>query len=330
MLRFDGGYISFDSDTISGIHYYIKDYMGNNRMVVNRDGTVEQVTHYYPYGGIIGDISTNQSLQKYKFEGKELDRTFGLDNYDIHARQYFSMAPVWDRIDPMAEKDYAISPYVYCGGDPVNRGDYDGMSFTLDSIGHINYIEDKYGKTKLVANNGQSFALKSGTLQDLFDNLWEAQKNAVETEDGVKVTAKSETISENEAVSLFKFLADNTKSEWGLTSFFRTSNQNSFYTISTRFEKKRTFVPSDDGNYDHVNYAVHSHPFSEEPSFADLNNANSITIKTRQATDFRRTPTFFIYRPTTQKMIQYDKAKVIGSKSISNSWSIINYIKGCI
>lgn len=127
MLRFDGGYISFDSDTISGIHYYVKDYMGNNRMVVNRDGTVEQVTHYYPYGGIIGDISTNQSLQKYKFEGKELDRTFGLDNYDIEARQYFAMAPVWDRMDPLAEKYYGISPYAYCGGDPINRGDYNGM-----------------------------------------------------------------------------------------------------------------------------------------------------------------------------------------------------------
>ena len=114
--------------------------MGNNRMVVNSDGTVEQVTHYYPYGGVIGDISTNENLQKYKLfhyipreqarsEGKELDRTFGLDNYDIHARQYFAMMPSWDRIDPLAEKYYGISPYVYCGGDPVNLGDYDGKQF---------------------------------------------------------------------------------------------------------------------------------------------------------------------------------------------------------
>ena len=65
----------------------------DNRMVINKNGTVEQVTHYYPYGGVIGDISTNENVQKYKFEGKELDRTFGLDNYDIHARQYFVMMP---------------------------------------------------------------------------------------------------------------------------------------------------------------------------------------------------------------------------------------------
>ena len=88
MYLFDGGYASFNTNgAINGWHYYIQDYMGNNRMVVNKNGTVEQITHYYPYGGVIGDISTNESVQKYKFEGKELDRTFGLDNYDIQARQ---------------------------------------------------------------------------------------------------------------------------------------------------------------------------------------------------------------------------------------------------
>ena len=131
--------------------------MGNNRLVVNKTGTVEQVTHYYPYGGVIGDISTNESVQKYKFEGPrshqkeidnllarrrafrrgvELDRTFGLDNYDIHARQYFAMAPSWDRIDPLAEKYYGISPYAYCAGNPVNLGDYNGNILQLlgDSV----------------------------------------------------------------------------------------------------------------------------------------------------------------------------------------------------
>ncbi|MBR5715521.1 MAG: hypothetical protein IKX59_02980, partial [Bacteroidales bacterium] len=126
MYRFDGGYVSFSNDTIDGWHLYISDYMGNNRLVV-RDSIIEQITHYYPYGGVIGDISTNENVQKYKFEGKELDRTFGLDNYDIHARQYFAMAPTWDRIDPMTEDNPQFSPYSYCMGDPVNLGDYNGL-----------------------------------------------------------------------------------------------------------------------------------------------------------------------------------------------------------
>ncbi|MBO7637127.1 MAG: hypothetical protein J6S89_11190 [Paludibacteraceae bacterium] len=135
MYLFDGGYASFNANgVVDGWHYYIQDYMGNNRMVVNKNGTVEQVTHYYPYGGVIGDISTNESVQKYKFEGKELDRTFGLDNYDIHARQYFAMAPMWDRLDPLAEKFYSISPYLYCGGDPINYGDYNGRELFLLTV----------------------------------------------------------------------------------------------------------------------------------------------------------------------------------------------------
>ena len=153
MYLFEGGYATFNSNgAVNGWHYYIQDYMGNNRMVVNKNGTTEQVTHYYPYGGVIGDISTNENVQKYKFEGPrshqkeidnllarrrafrrgvELDRTFGLDNYDIHARQYFAMMPSWDRIDKYAEKYYSISPYSYCGGDPVNRGDYNGKYISL-------------------------------------------------------------------------------------------------------------------------------------------------------------------------------------------------------
>ena len=148
MYLFDGGYATFNTSgalSSSGMYYYIQDYIGNNRMVVNRNGTVEQITHYYPYCGVIGDISTNENFQKYKFEGKELDRTFGLDNYDIHARQYFAMAPMWDRLDPLAEKFYSISPYLYCGGDPINYGDYNGreLFFINGFTANLGEMHDK-------------------------------------------------------------------------------------------------------------------------------------------------------------------------------------------
>ena len=138
--------------------------MGNNRMVVNDNGDIEQVTHYYPYGGVIGDISTNENLQKYKFEGKELDRTFGLDNYDIHTRQYFAMMPSWDRIDKKAEDYYPTSPYAYCGGDPVNRVDMKGDSVCIllapsgaCEYGHMAIlIQNEDGAWALYSKNGTS------------------------------------------------------------------------------------------------------------------------------------------------------------------------------
>ena len=180
---------------------YIQDYMDNNRIVVNKNGTVEQVTQYYPYGGVIGDISTllsdvtkgnNESLQKYKFEGPrshqkeidnllarrrafrrgvELDRTFGLDNYDIHARQYFAMAPMWDRIDPLAEDTPQFSPYSYCMGNPVNLGDYNGESTRVVKIDSTHYqvvggdINDGDNNIYVCIDTG-----KEG--EDRYENTW--------------------------------------------------------------------------------------------------------------------------------------------------------------
>ena len=31
-------------------HYYLRDHLGSNRMVVSGDGAVEQANEYYPYG----------------------------------------------------------------------------------------------------------------------------------------------------------------------------------------------------------------------------------------------------------------------------------------
>ena len=75
-LLFDGGYVSFDDSGEPTYHYYIKDYLGNNRIVADAHGNVEEVNHYYPYGALMGD-SRNATTQPYKYIGKELDRTHG-------------------------------------------------------------------------------------------------------------------------------------------------------------------------------------------------------------------------------------------------------------
>lgn len=49
-------------------------HQGNVRVVTGGDGTLEQATHYYPFGGIYGDAGLNAEFQPYKYNGKELDR----------------------------------------------------------------------------------------------------------------------------------------------------------------------------------------------------------------------------------------------------------------
>ena len=122
----DGGYITF-SGTTPVYHYYLKDHLGNNRVVAKQDGTVEQVNHYYPFGGLMAE-STGGDIQRYKYNGKELDRMFGLDWYDYGARHYDGARAQFTTFDPLAEKDYGTSPYAYCGNDPTNVIDPDGRS----------------------------------------------------------------------------------------------------------------------------------------------------------------------------------------------------------
>ena len=91
-------------------------------------------------GGIFGDACTGDGIQKYKYNGKELDRTHGLDTYDYGARMYDAALPVWDRPDPLAHKYYHISPYAYCGNNPIVRIDRDGRIWdTVIDLGFIAY-----------------------------------------------------------------------------------------------------------------------------------------------------------------------------------------------
>ena len=123
---FEGGYATVTPTTQPVFHYFTQDHLGNNRAVVNQSGTVEQITHYYPFGGFFADQGTGSSLQPYKYNGKELDRMHGLDLYDYGFRQYDPVVPMFTQQDPMAEKYYHLSPYAYCANNPVNAIDIEG------------------------------------------------------------------------------------------------------------------------------------------------------------------------------------------------------------
>ena len=124
-ILIEDGYITFDSNSQPVYHFYLQDHLGNNRVVANASGEVEQVNHYYPYGGLMAE-STFGDVQRYKYNGKELDRMLGLDWFDYGARHYDGALTTWGTVDPLCEKYYGISPYVYCGNNPINAFDPDG------------------------------------------------------------------------------------------------------------------------------------------------------------------------------------------------------------
>ena len=109
--------------------------------MVNENGTLEQVTHYYPFGGIFGDATLNAGTQPYKYNGKEFDHTHGLDWYDYGARMYGPILLTWNAIDPLAEKYYNISPYAYCTNNPISYFDPDGKRVQIYQKNRSKYLD---------------------------------------------------------------------------------------------------------------------------------------------------------------------------------------------
>ena len=124
---FDGGYCSFDNSQNPTFHYYEKDHLASVRMVVNENGTIEQVSHYYPFGGVYGDLSYNSEYQKSKYIGKEFDHMHGLDWYDHGARMYDAAKVVWNKVDPLSEIYFHFAPYLYCENNPIVMFDNTGL-----------------------------------------------------------------------------------------------------------------------------------------------------------------------------------------------------------
>ena len=116
----DGGYIEDNQ-----YHFYLTDHLGNNRIVAKADGSIVQKTHYYPFGMAYAE-STGQEKQPYKYNGKELDNVHGLNLYDYSARYMEPGIGRFTSVDPMAEKYYSWSPYVYVLNNPLRNLDPTG------------------------------------------------------------------------------------------------------------------------------------------------------------------------------------------------------------
>ena len=123
LLLTEEGYVTLSD---SKYHYYLKDHQGNNRVVINQSGTVEETNHYYPFGGV---FASTGNAQPYKYNGKEYDSKKGLNWYDYGARHYDAALGRFTTNDPLAEKYYSMSPYTYCADNPVKFIDPNGMEY---------------------------------------------------------------------------------------------------------------------------------------------------------------------------------------------------------
>ena len=168
-------------------HYYIKDYQGNVRAVIDEAGRLEEVNNYYPYGGLMG--AAGSGVQSRKYGGKELDRENGLDWYDSQARHYDPTAGRTPTMDSKAESFYSMSPYLWCAGNPVRNIDPTGeelivmgsdearqiyLDMIYNSTGSIYAFDDK--NHMFLKNTDLNFRGKSSqTLRTLINSAIDSE-----------------------------------------------------------------------------------------------------------------------------------------------------------
>ncbi len=129
--------------------YYLKDHLGNTRILFDENNAVLQNDSYYPFGMTMKGLaytSATTAKNNYLYNGKELQNDFELDWYDYGARFYDAQIGRWHVMDPLMEKYLNISPYAYAGNNPINIIDPDGMDW-YDIDGAITW-KDQEGKYK--------------------------------------------------------------------------------------------------------------------------------------------------------------------------------------
>ena len=130
---------------------YHSDHLGSANWITDYYGDAIQYIHYAPYGELMDNQMASTYDERYKFTGKERDKETGYDFFG--ARYYSSVLTHWLSVDPLADKCPWISPYAYCGWNPIKNIDKDGrfpdaiwdalwIAYDIASVAYDHYTGD--------------------------------------------------------------------------------------------------------------------------------------------------------------------------------------------
>ena len=312
---FDDGYLRLNTNNTCVPRFFIKDHLGNNRILTDGSGNIKQNTNYYPYGGMTS-ISTGQGEQQFKYNGKEYDPMHGLNEYDYGARQYDPARGQFTTMDPLCEKYYHISPYAYCGGNPVNRVDPDGKDiWTINQKGIV--VNYEINNDKDIVYIGFE---ENGIYKKNMNKYIEFPYGTIHLTHGENY---DEYCIEGDiyGTQLFEFLAENTDVEFGqlkigkpitglnyITTSFKDNNESGLSKIFNRLIR----AVNKDCNFREW---IHSHPGNsnwpsgfdkdshEYKGTGDMAQVKSVTKSLSEGK--WHIPVFKIYPKKDKKYVEY-------------------------
>ena len=129
----DNGFANTDGGSFDYC-FYVTDHQGNNRMVIDENGTVHRIEHYYPFGLSfeVANFTSRGTTSRRSFGGKEFDRISGLDLYDQEARQYDPALLRFTRPDDLGDIYFYLSPTSFCLNNPIKFTDPSGNFTDID------------------------------------------------------------------------------------------------------------------------------------------------------------------------------------------------------
>ncbi|SEJ26030.1 RHS repeat-associated core domain-containing protein [Dyadobacter koreensis] len=129
--------------------YYVKDHLGNVRVVFDETGKIIQKSDFYPFGleinkdNPVTSQASRNTTNRYLYNEKELQDGTGFLDYG--ARMYMPEIGRWTAVDPLAEISRRFSPYVYGFDNPVRFIDPDGMAAKDPQKSWVQIILDYLG-----------------------------------------------------------------------------------------------------------------------------------------------------------------------------------------
>ncbi|MDR1793262.1 MAG: RHS repeat-associated core domain-containing protein [Bacteroidales bacterium] len=114
-------------------HYYTGNHLSSTQLVTDGTGVAAQQVEYAPFGEVVNEYNidwSNGQVPDFKFNAKELDEENGM--YYFEAR--YQSPPVFISRDPLFEKYFWMSPYAYCGNNPLKYIDPTGMDYDPELV----------------------------------------------------------------------------------------------------------------------------------------------------------------------------------------------------